>query len=543
MTRSTHIDALVVGAGVGGIYATYRLARMDLTVQCIDTAGDVGGTWYWNRYPGAMSDTESYLYRYSWDKEDLQSYPWSHHYVYQPEILGYLRHIVKKHDLRQYMRFNTEMTTATWEEDVQRWRVICSTGQVYIVRYLVTCLGLLSKANYPNISGISSFEGKLVHTAKWPEDLDLKGKKVGIIGNGSTGTQVMTAIAPVVENLKTFQRSPQYSVPSGQKPIPKGYRENINKNYDQIWENVWSSAIGFGVPESRRKVMETSPEERQEVFQSVWDQGNGFRFMFSAFGDITTDRDANEEACKFIRVKIDEIVKDPIKAKALKPTELYARRPLCDAGYYEIFNRENVDVFDLKENPIKEIMPSGIKMADETVHDLDVLVFATGFDAVEGSYMRLKITGRDGKSIQEHWANGPTAFGGIACSGFPNMFLIAGPQGPFANFPPAVESETNFIISCIEYAEKTTQPNGMNYGSVSSKSVTMEVTQEAENGWIDLCYELSEGSLFKTAPSWIFGANVPGRRLSTKFYFGGLKSYLDWVKEQIAGDFSAFHIS
>lgn len=465
MTGWTHIDALVVGAGVGGIYGTYRLTRMGLTVQCIDIAGDVGGTWYWNRYPGAMSDTESYLYRYSWDKEDLQSYPWSHHYVYQPEILEYLRHIVEKHDLRQYMRFNTEMTTATWEDDVQRWRVTCSTGQVYVVRYLVTCLGLLSKANYPNIAGISSFEGKLVHTAKWPEDLDLKGKKVGIIGNGSTGTQVMTAIAPVVENLKSFQRSPQYSVPSGQKLIPKGYRENINKNYDQIWENVWSSAIGFGVPESQRKAMETSPEERQEVFQSVWDQGNAFRFMFSAFGDITTDRDANEEACKFIHAKIHEIVKDPTKAKALKPTELYARRPLCDAGYYEIFNRENVDVFDLKVNPIKEIVPNGIKMEDETIHDLDVLVFATGFEAVEGSYMRLKITGRDGKSIQEHWANGPTAFGGIACSGFPNMFLVAGPQGPFANYPPVVESETDFIMRCIEYAEKSTRSNGINCGS------------------------------------------------------------------------------
>ncbi|KAL3480900.1 FAD/NAD(P)-binding domain-containing protein [Aspergillus californicus] len=527
MSEPTHVDALVVGAGVGGIYATYRLTRLGLNVRCIDVAGDVGGTWYWNRYPGAMSDTESYLYRYSWDKEDLQSYPWTHHYVYQPEILEYLRHVVRKHELRQYMQFNTEMTAAAWENGLQRWRITCATGGVYLARYLVNSLGLLSKANYPDINGMASFEGTLVHTAKWPTNLNLKGKTVGIIGNGSTGTQVMTAIAPIVASLTSFQRNPQYSVPSGQKAIPDGYREAINERYDQIWEGVWASTVGFGVPESQRKTMEATPEERQRAFQHVWDQGNGFRFMFSAFGDITTDRAANEEACNFIRSKIDETVKDPRKAKALKPTELYARRPLCDTGYYEIFNQTNVDVIDLKQNAIKEIVPNGIKMADDTIHQLDVLVFATGFDAIEGSYMRVRITGQNGARIQDHWAHGPTAFGGIACSGFPNMYIIAGPQGPFANFPPVIESETSFIISCIEYAEKNAQ--------------IMEVAHDAERGWIDLCDKLVEGSLFKTAASWIFGTNVQGRAMSTNFYFGGLKNYLDWVKQEMEAEFPGFN--
>ncbi|KAL4924807.1 flavin-containing monooxygenase [Aspergillus undulatus] len=526
MANPTHVDALVVGAGFAGIYATYRLARMGLTVQCIDLASDVGGTWYHSRYPGAMSDTESYLYRYSWDKEDLQTYPWTHHYLCQPEILEYLRHIVKKHDLRRYMRFNTEMAAAAWEDD--HWRVTCVTGQAYIARYLVNAMGILAKANYPNIVGVSSFAGRLVHTAKWPDDLDLRGKKVGIIGNGSTGTQVMTAIAPLVGYLKSFQRHPQYSVPSGQKPVSEEYRQSVNRSYDQIWDNVWSSAIGFGVPESQHKAMAVSSEERRKAFQQVWDQGNGFRFMFSAFGDIATDREANEEACKFIRSKIDEIVKDPSKAQVLKPTELYARRPLCDSGYYEIFNRDNVDVFDLKANPIEEIVPEGMKMTDGTVHELDVLIFATGFDAIEGSYMRVQITGRDGVSLQDHWANRPTAYGGVACSGFPNMFIILGPHSPFANVPPVIESEINLIMACIEHAEEAGKPP------------IMEVTREAEQSWVDICDRLSGGSLFKTTSSWIFGTNIPGRRMTTNLYFAGLKSYLDWVTKEIQGGFPGF---
>lgn len=544
MKEETNVDALVVGAGVGGIYSTYRLSRMGLDIKCIDIAGDVGGTWYWNRYPGAMSDTETYLYRYSWDKDDLQTYPWTHHYVYQKEILAYLRHVVKKNDLRKYMQFNIEMISAEWDEGIERWRVRTSTGKTVVARYLVNSLGLLSKVNYPDIPGISSFKGKLVHTANWEENLELENKRVGIIGSGSTGIQVMTAIAPIVGHLKSFQRHPQYSVPSGQGPIAPGYREEINANYDKIYQGVWSSSVGFGVPESTRKTMEASPEERRRLFQQAWDQGNGFRFMFSAFGDLTTDEDANEEACKFVRSKIDEIVKDPRKAKILKPTEPYARRPLCDTGYYEIFNRDNVDVIDLKATPIEEIVPQGIRTSDGTVHDLDVLIFATGFNAIEGSYNRVRFVGRGGETLRKHWENGPTAYGSIACAGFPNMFLISGPQGPFANFPPVIESETNFAMSCIEYAEKNiaaVRKNGVVANGSSSKNPTiMEVSREAEREWIDLCDRLVEGSLFKKTATWIFGTNVAGRKASTNFYFGGLNKYLAWVGDVVGNNFAGF---
>jgi cation diffusion facilitator CzcD-associated flavoprotein CzcO len=523
------VDALVVGAGVGGIYSTYRLSQAGLKVQCIDMAGDVGGTWYWNTYPGAMSDTETYLYRYSWDKEDLVSYPWSRHYVYQPEILDYLRHVVKKHDLRKYMRFNTEMQQASWDDQAGVWVVSCADGLVIHARYLVNCLGLLSKPNYPAIPGISSFAGDTIHTAKWDHNVNLEGKRVGIIGNGSTGVQVMTAIASKVGRLISFQRHPQYSVPSGQGEIPAGYREKINENYEKIYQNVWSSSTGFGVPESTRKTMEATPEERRRAFQEVWDQGNGFRFMFGAFGDITTNLEANEEACNFIRGKIDDMVKDPKKAKALKPNDLYARRPLCDSGYYQIFNRDNVDIVDLRETPIEEVCPSGIKTKDGALHELDVLIFATGFDAIEGNYLRIKITGREGKSIQKHWENGSTAYGAVACNGFPNMFVVSGPQGPFANFPTVIESEIEFITECILHAEK------------SKSDRIIEVSDKAERQWSDLCDQLVEGSLFKTTASWIFGGNVQGRKSSTKFYFGGLGRYREWTRKEIAAGFPGFN--
>jgi cyclohexanone monooxygenase len=551
MSEAQYVDALVVGAGFGGIYATYRLSQMSLAVKCIDVAGEVGGTWYWNRYPGAMSDTESYLYRYSWDKEDLQDYPWAHHYVYQHEILSYLKHVVRKHGLQKYMQLNTEMTAATWDDEFKLWRVSCSTGD-FVSRYLITSLGLLSKPNYPDISGISTFGGKLVHTAKWDESLQLADKKVGVIGNGSTGAQVMTAIAPIVGHLKSFQRHPQYSVPSGQGPVSPRYRETINRNYKEIYDRVWSSSTGFGIHESSRKTMDTSPKERQKAFQDVWDQGNGFRFMFGAFGDLTTSREANKEACKFIRSKIGETVHDPRKAAILKPTDLYARRPLCDSGYYQIFNQDNVDVVDLKQTPIQQIVHQGIQTTDGTVHELDVLICATGFDAIEGNYLRLAITGREGKTIQSHWEGGPRAFGGIACPGFPNMFIVAGPQGPFANFVPVIESEVNFIISCIEFAERRIGVRDLpehstkldpEPGSKVKATVVMEISEQAETAWLDLCDQLCEGSLFKETSSWIFGANIPGRKSTTRFYFGGLGKYLEWSKEEVRGGFPSFQVS
>lgn len=561
MAESPAIDALVVGAGMGGIYSTYRLSRMGFNVHCIERGSDVGGTWYWNTYPGAMSDTETYLYRFSWDKEDLQTYPWTHHYVYQPEILEYIQHVVKRHDLRKYMHFNCQMESATWDESICRWRIVCS-DRTFFARYLITAVGILAKVKYPKIAGLETFEGDILHTARWDHNVDLKQKKVGVIGNGSSGVQVMTAIAPIVRELVSFQRHPQYSVPSCQGPVSPEYRQKINENYDKIWESVFESSVGFGHKESTRKTMEATPEERQQAFQDVWDKGNGFRFLFGAFGDLTTNEEANEEACKFIRGKIDEIVKDRRKASILKPKELYARRPLCDSGYYDMFNRNNVDVVDLKANPIKEITAKGVKLSDGSVHELDILILATGFDALVGSYSRVCVKGREGKTLKDHWEYGPTAYGGVSCPGFPNMFLVGGPQGPFSNFPPSIESEVDFIMKCIEHAEATSdddqeyvngsrndQANGK--GDERSSGVArlskkqrrvMEVTAEAESAWSEHCQSIASGSVFVKSPSWLFGENIPGRKVNVgSFYFGGLKLYRDWVKREVSEGFPGFH--
>lgn len=495
-----HFHALIVGAGFGGIYQLHKLLSLGLSVKVIDFAGDVGGTWYWNRYPGAMSDTESYVYRYSWDTEDLQSYPWSHHYVKQPDVLKYLEHVIERHGLRKHMQFDTELVGADWDDDAGVWRVEVSTGEIFVVKYLVTALGLLSKANYPDIPGIDSFRGEMCHTAKWRPELRYENKRVGVVGCGSTGIQVITDVASKVKTLTCFQRHPQYSVPSGDGPVSNEYRDYVNHNYTDIMKQVRNSVCGFGFVESKRPFHSVPLEEREQIFEQLWQKGNGFRFMFGGFSDISTDHDANEAACEFIRKKIAQTVKDPEKARKLMPHDYYARRPLCDGGYYQQFNRGNVDIVDLKDTPITRITPNGIETSDGTVHELDVLIFATGFDAIDGNYNRVRIRGRNGETLKEHWdPTGPTSYLGVFVPGFPNLGMITGPQGPFSNIPPAIELHVELIASMIERAERGRQESGK-----SSQNV-IEALPEAEEDWIQQCERAAEGSLFKETASWIFG--------------------------------------
>lgn len=409
-------DALIVGAGFSGIYAVKLLRDIGLNCLVIDQASDVGGTWYWNLYPGAMSDTESYTYRFSWDREDLLNYEFKEHYLKQPEVLAYLKHVVEKHDLRKHMAFNTQLLEAEWSDTDQRWYITVTGNRKLKVKYLITALGLLSKQNYPDIPGIDTFTGDMHHTAKWPKDYPLEGKRVGVIGCGSSGVQVITEIGRKVGHLTCFQRHPQYSVPSGDRKVTAEYRQWCNENWDSIWHQVRHSITAFGFKESQLSYHDVTPEERERIFEDNWQKGNGFRFMFGTFNDIATDRQANEAACEFIRKKIDHIVKDPEKRRKLKPRDVYARRPLCDGNasngekYFEQFNRDNVDVVDLKETPISQIEPQGVRTSDGKLHELDVLILATGFDAVEGNYNRIAIRGRDGLSLKDRWEEtGPTS--------------------------------------------------------------------------------------------------------------------------------------
>lgn len=385
------------------------------------------------RYPGAMSDTESYVYRYSWDREDLLNYPFKEHYVKQPEVLQYLKHVVERHDLRKHMRFNTAMLSAHWDDSARKWDLTVTGDRKLSAKYVITGLGLLSRQNYPDIPGLDSFEGEMHHTAKWPGDLSLEGKRAGVIGCGSTGVQVITDIGRKVKSLTCFQRHPQYSVPSGDKKVTPEYRQWANENWDQIFHQVRNSITAFGFKESEISYHDVGPEERNRIFEENWQKGNGFRFMFGTFNDIATDAEANKAACAFIRGKIDQIVKDPEKARKLKPYDIYARRPLCDGNasngekYFEQFNRDNVDIVDLKETPIERIEAQGVRTSDGKLHELDVLIFATGFDAVEGNYTRIAIHGRNGLSLKEAWEeSGPTSYLGVCVPDFPNLFTITG---------------------------------------------------------------------------------------------------------------------
>jgi cyclohexanone monooxygenase len=472
-------------------------------------------------------------------------------------VLAYLQHVARRHDLYKDILFETTLTGAQWNESSSRWTIQTSTSTNFTARYLITSLGLLSRQNFPDIAGIDSFQGEKYHTGAWPVGVDLKEKRVGIIGNGSTGVQVITAIAKDVKRLVSFQRNPQYSVPSGQGPVSKEYRDHINENYQQIWKEVKdNSAFGFGLKEASRPTFSVSPEEREEIYEAAWKKGGGFRFMFETFGDISVDEAANNEASNFIKNKIKQTVKDPEKARKLLPTQLYARRPLCDAGYYEQFNRDNVDVVSLHDTPIECITPKGIKTSDGVEHELDVLIFATGFDAVDGNYTRLAIQGVGGKTLKDHWSHGPTSYLGITVPDFPNLFMILGPNGPFCNIPPAIETHVEVISDLIAFAEQGGQRDkalpstnsrhdsfvigGSNGGSV--KKPIIRATAEAEEGWTKVCDEVSATSLFRRTDSWIFGANIKGKANVVMFYFAGLGAYRKKLREIAADGWKGFVI-
>lgn len=529
-TAPQTVDAIVIGAGFGGIYAVHKFANEhNLSVIGFDKAGGPGGTWYWNRYPGALSDTESHLYRYSFDKDMLQEDTWAHTYLTQPEILDYLEGVVDRFDLRKHFRFNTEVTSAIYLEDEELWEITAG-GRVYRARYVVNGVGLLSAVNLPDIPGMEKFQGEILHTGAWPEDADMTGKRVGVVGSGSTGTQVVTALGAKVKHLTHFIRTPQYSVPVGKRPVTEAERAEVKRNFDEIWDQAKSSSVAFGFEESTVPAMSVSEEERNRVYEEAWQRGGGFRFMFGTFGDIATDEQANESAAAFIRGKIQQIVKDPEKARKLTPHDLYARRPLCDNGFFETFNRDNVDVVALKETPFKEITENGVITEDGTLHELDVLIFATGFDAVDGNYRRMEIRGRDGIEINDHWEGQPTSYLGLSTSNFPNWFMILGPNGPFTNLPPSIETQVEWISDLVGYAEE----HGI---------TAVEPTAEAVSDWTDTCTEIANMTVFTKVDSWIFGANIPGKKPSVLFYLGGLGNYRALLNEIADEGYRGFQLT
>jgi cation diffusion facilitator CzcD-associated flavoprotein CzcO len=527
----TEVDSIVIGTGFGGLYAIHKLRNeVGLSVQAFDTAKGVGGTWYWNTYPGARSDTEVTAYCYSFDRALWDEWVWTERYPRQPEILRYLNHVTDRYDLRRSIQFETTVESAIFDDDLGRWVVTTGAGDVWSAQFLIEGVGLLSSTNIPKIPGMDRFQGEIHHSSRWPQGgIDLAGKRVGVIGTGSTGVQIITAIAPEVGHLTVFQRTPQYTVPAMHRPIDPSFLDDVRNDYKGYWDSVRASLSAFGFTESSTTIDGTTADERDAAFEKQWNSGGGFQFMLGVYIDIIANREANKAATDFISRKISEIVDDPETAAILTPTDLYARRPLCDDGYYATFNRPNVSLVDVKTYPIVEFTETGLRTELGEV-ELDVLVFATGFDAFSGNYLKIEQTGRDGLGLAEKWKERPRAFAGVMTAGFPNWFMIFGPMCPFTNQPPAHEVDVDWIASAIEYVRDN-----------NAKSI--EVTIETEDRWMATCDELAAGTLFPETDSWINGANIPGKPKACMVFMGGMGAYTEELTRIAKSNFDGLELT
>jgi len=496
------VDAVVIGAGFAGLGMNRRLRdEMGLSVRVFEAGSDVGGTWYWNRYPGARCDSESFLYCLTFDKQLMQDWNWSGKYPEQPEILRYLSHVADRFNLRSNMTFNTRVTAAHFDESTARWTVQTDQGDTVSARWLVTGVGCLSSTNMPNIKGRDSFKGQAYHTGAWPhEGVDFSGKRVGIIGTGSSGIQSIPVIAKTAGHLYVFQRHPNYTVPARHGTVTQESLAEVKRNYDAIMEKSKWSTGGSHYDPSTTPAMSVSDAEREATYERAWEEG-GFKFLVDTFADIAIDLEANATASEFIRKKIKQIVKDPVVAEKLCPTDhpFASRRPLIDTDYFDTYNRPNVTLVDIKEAPIEEITPTGIKTTAGN-YDLDIIVYATGFDAMTGTYNKIDIRGRGGRALKDAWAAGPVTYLGVATVGFPNMFMITGPGSPsvLSNMPVSIEQHIEWISGVIDHMR-------------THDIATFEATPDAQDNWVAHVNEVASQTLYMQTDSWYLGANIPGK--------------------------------
>jgi cyclohexanone monooxygenase len=528
---ATVLDAVVLGAGFSGIAMLHKLQNdLKLNAKVIDQAGGVGGTWYWNRYPGARSDTDAWVYCFSFDKDLYREWKWTERYPRESEIRAYLEHVVERFDLAKNIVLNTTVTSAHFNEATNRWDIDTETGARFSAKYLITGLGLLSAPNKPPFPGEEVYKGRVLHTARWPhEEIDWTGKRVGVIGNGSTGVQVVSELASKVGRLTLFQRTAQYSVPAENRPVDPKFLDYVADNLDEYFERVRRGGTVFDFVHGTKSAMEVTPEEREAVYEKAWKDGGGFNFMFGTFNDIAVNEESNRTATDYIRRKITGLVSDPVKRAKVLPTDLYARRPLCDTGFYEAIDRENVDVIDIRRHPIVSFTEKGI-MTEAGEVELDYIIFATGFDAVTGNFVRIDIQGRNGLKMKEHWAKGPRAFLGLSAAGFPNMFSLYGPPGPFTNQPPAIEWQAEWVKNAIAYTD-------------SKGYATIEATAEAEDYWMQECKRIQEMTLFHRINWWVSGANIPGKAVAPSFYMAGFGDYMDEAIKSAENGYKGYRLS
>ncbi|HEY2050531.1 MAG TPA: NAD(P)/FAD-dependent oxidoreductase [Caulobacteraceae bacterium] len=492
------LDAVVVGAGFGGMYMLHKLRELGFSVQGFEAGDDVGGTWYWNRYPGARCDIPSLFYSYKWSDELQRDWRWTEKYAAQTEILAYAQHVADRFDLRGMIAFETRVLSASFDEVADRWTVVTDRGDEVSCRWLIMATGCLSTPRPPAIPGVDSFAGATYHTGAWPhEGVDFTGQRVGVIGTGSSGIQSIPIIADQASRLTVFQRTPNFSVPARNGPLTERDVAVFWKGYDDYMALVKGPGMGFGG--NPANAPPETPEARQARYEELWALG-GAGFL-AVWGNLLTSLEVNEEAASFVRAKIAEMVKDPSVAETLGPRDhpIGTKRICVDTGYYETFNRPNVDLVNLRATPIEAITPEGVRTSAAT-YPLDALVFATGFDAMTGALLSIDIRGAAGAELREAWAAGPRAYLGLAVAGFPNMFVITGPGSPsvLSNMINSIEQHVEWIIRCLSEMREAGRTR-------------IEADETAQDAWVAHVAAVADKTLFPRAASWYMGANIPGK--------------------------------
>jgi cation diffusion facilitator CzcD-associated flavoprotein CzcO len=509
-------DAIIIGAGFSGLYQLHKLRdELGLNVRVLEKGSGVGGTWFWNRYPGARCDSESYYYCYSFNKEIEQEWTWSERYPEHTEIRKYLNFVADRLDLKRDIQLDTEVTSASFDDAANAWTVETVSGERYVAPFLITAVGCLSTANVPKFKGLEKFKGSWHHTGNWPpEGVDFAGKRVGQIGTGSTGIQATCVLAERAKHLTVFQRTANYSVPARNRPVTVEEVELTRVNYADVWRRARAGTNGHPFAISPQSAVALSKEERTEIYEKAWERG-GLQFRAS-FSDILQNTEANETASDFIREKIAEIVQDPKIAEMLTPRDhgFATKRPPIDSGYFETFNRDNVLLVDLKAEPIVEVTEHGIRTSQKE-YELDIIVFATGFDALTGPLLKLNLTGSQGCKLTQAWAAGPRTYLGLQTPHFPNLFTITGPGSPsvLCNMPIAIEQHVDWITTCIR--------------DMRDKGLTrIEADSDAAEGWVQHVNDAANATLLPMASSsWYLGANVPGKPRVFMPYAGGFARY------------------
>jgi len=526
----TDFDVVVIGAGFAGLYMLHQLRSRGFSVRVYEAGSDIGGTWFWNRYPGARCDVESLEYSYQFSDELQQEWEWSEKYATQGEILTYVNHVADRFDLRRDVQLNTHIDQAGFNEESNIWSITTADGDVISARFCVMATGCLSSTNVPNIPGLETFAGATYHTGSWPHtEPEFSGKTVGIIGTGSSAIQSIPLIAETAKHVHIFQRTPSYAIPAYNGPYDPDYEKDRKENYAAYREQAKYSRSGFLLSVNDANASEVSAEERQRVYDERWRRG-GLTFL-GAFNDLLTDKQANDTAADYVREKIRAVVKDPDKAQLLSPDTVIGCKRMCvDTNYYQTYNRPNVSLHDVKSNPIEEITERGIRYGNQEI-EVDEIVFATGFDAMTGALMKMDIRGRDGLSLREKWCEGPKTYLGLTIAGFPNMFIVTGPGSPsvLANMMPAIEHHVEWIADCIDHLR-------------TASRASIEAEDDAEEDWVHQTNEIADRTLFPTCNSWYLGANIPGKPRVFMPYLG-FERYLEECEQVVASGYKGFKMA